>query len=148
MFNSGVSMRKLELLPVKVLRKTRIESPLDLVGAAEQHVLWKNKLGHHVTGRIKDELVSGLIGQDGICKLGSWIKGAELHDLRHTQAYRELDFAHALFHEFGGNIMEKLQQGDRGGAEELYKNEYSLAMQHIIKALTKINQLLEQSKLA
>lgn len=143
MFNSGVSMNKLERHGVKVLRKAYVEPTLDLIGAAEQHVLWKNKLGHHVTGRIKDELESGLIGQDGICKLGSWIKGAELHNLRNTQAYRELDFAHALFHEFGGNIMEKLQQGDRGGAEELYKNEYSLAMQHIIKALTKINQLLE-----
>ena len=117
---------------------------LNLVGAAEQHLLWKNRLGHHIQGDIDEALDAGLVGQSGICQLGAWIKGSELHALRGTQAYRELDSAHALFHEFGAEIIRRLKQGDRAEADSIFKNEYSLAMQHVAQALAKINQLLQE----
>ena len=117
---------------------------LDLVGAAEQHLLWKNRLGHHIQGDINEALDAGLVGQSGICQLGAWIKGSELHVLCGTPAYRELDSAHALFHEFGADIIRKLKQGDHAEADSIFKNEYSLAMQHIVQALTKINHLLQE----
>lgn len=125
-------------------RAKELRAQRNLVWAAEQHVLWKNRLGHHIQGAINEPLDSGLVGQDGICQLGSWIKGAEFHGLRDTQAYRELDFAHTLFHEFGAEIIEKLKHGNRAGADFTFKNEYTLAMQHIIQALTKIDQLLQE----
>lgn len=118
---------------------------LDLISAAEQHVLWKNRLGHHIQGNLDEALEEGLIGQSGICQLGSWLKGAELHDLRHTQAFRELDIAHAVFHEFGSDIVKKLKQGNRAEAASIHRNEYDLAMQHIVQALTKINQLMQKN---
>jgi hypothetical protein len=125
------------------LRKNDLRASRNLVGAAEQHVLWKNRLAHHIQGHIKEAVDIGLVGQSGVCQLGAWIKGAEFHQLRGTQAYRELDFAHALFHEYGAQIVTKLEQGDRAAADAIYKNEYSLAMQHVIQALTKINLLLQ-----
>ncbi|MDD4978589.1 MAG: CZB domain-containing protein [Gallionella sp.] len=125
------------------LRKNDVRASRNLVGAAEQHVLWKNRLAHHIEGHIKEALDAGLVGQSGICQLGAWIKGAEFHELRGTQAYRELDFAHTLFHQYGAEIMLKLEQGDRAAANAIYKNEYSLAMQHVIQSLTKINLLLQ-----
>lgn len=125
------------------MRKNEVRAERNLIGAAEQHVLWKNRMSHHIKGDIHEALDAGLVGQSGICQLGAWIKGAEFHELRGTQAYRELDFAHALFHEYGAEIMAKLEQGDRAAADALYRNEYSLAMQHVIQALTKINQLLQ-----
>ncbi|NNM80423.1 MAG: CZB domain-containing protein [Gallionella sp.] len=140
----GLGVNKKTIFPVDVLRKSQMREQLNLVGAAEQHVLWKNRMGHHVQGHLNEALDSGLVGQDGICQLGAWIKGSELHALSHTQAYRELDFAHDLFHEFGAGIIEKLNQGDHAGAHQLYKNQYSLAMQHIVGALTKINRLLQE----
>jgi hypothetical protein len=136
-------VNKRVVFPVLALRKKEVKVQLDLVSAAEQHVLWKVRLGHHVRGQLCDSVESGLVGQDGVCQLGSWINGYEFHALRATQAYRELDFAHSLFHDFGAAIVEKLHQGDRAAAEAIFKNEYSLAMQHIIQALTKINQLLQ-----
>lgn len=132
------------LFPVQIVAKQQ-GVHLDLIHAAEQHVLWKTCMGHHVHGRVKEPLETSLVGQDGICQLGTWINGAEFHALRDTRAYRELDFAHAMFHEYGALIVEKLKQGDSAGAGALYNNEYSTAMQHIIQALTKINHLLQQS---
>ncbi len=126
------------------LRKNEVRAERNLVGAAEQHVLWKNRLGHHIKGNIKEAMEVGLVGQSGICQLGAWIKGAEFHELRGTQAYRELDFAHALFHEHGAEIIERLTLGDHAGADALYQGEYTLALQHIIQALTKINLLLQK----
>ena len=128
---------------IMALRKNDVRASRNLVGAAEQHVLWKNRLAHHIEGHIKESLDAVLVGQSGICQLGAWIKGAEFHELRGTQAYRELDFAHTLFHQYGAEIMLKLEQGDRAAANAIYKNEYSLAMQHVIQALTKINMLLQ-----
>lgn len=125
------------------LRKNDVRASRNLVGAAEQHVLWKNRLAHHIEGHIKEALDAGLVGQSGVCQLGAWIKGPEFYELRGTQAYRELDFAHSLFHQYGAEIVHKLEQGDRDAALTVYKNEYSLAMQHVIQALTKINMLLQ-----
>ena len=137
-------MDKKAIFPVGVLRKSEMREQLNLVGAAEQHVLWKNRLGHHIQGHLNEALDSGLVGQDGICQLGAWIKGSELHALCGTPAYCELDSAHALFHEFGADIIRRLEQGDHAEADSIFKNEYSLAMQHIVQALTKINQLLQE----
>ena len=125
--------------------KTSARELLNLIAAAEQHVLWKLQLGHHVHGRTTDALELSAIGQDGVCQLGNWIHGHALQDFRDTSAYRELSFAHSLFHDFGAAIVEKLSEGDRDGAIEIYKNEYSLAMQHIIQSLTNINRLMRES---
>ena len=124
--------------------KAASREPLNLIAAAEQHVLWKLQLGHHVHGRTNESLESSAIGQDGVCQLGAWIHGHALQDFRDTSAYRELQFAHSLFHDFGAAIVEKLGDGDRDGAIEIYKNEYSLAMQHIIQSLTKLNRLMRE----
>lgn len=115
----------------------------DLIGAAEQHVMWKTHLGHHVRGAMREPVESALIGQDCICQLAVWINGEEFDHLRETGAYAALDSAHQLFHQLGGDIVQKLQQGDREGAEDLFHNDYSLAMINIIKALADINSLFE-----
>ena len=137
-------MNKKAIFTVDVLRESEMREQLDLVGAAEQHLLWKNRLGHHIQGDIDEALDPGLVGQSGVCQLGAWIKGWELHALCETRAYCELDSAHALFHEFGAEIIRRLKQGDRAEADSIFKNEYSLAMQHVAQALTKINQLLQE----
>lgn len=115
----------------------------DLIGAAEQHVQWKTHLGHHVRGAIRGPVQSALIGQESICQLAEWIAGHELGHLRETAAYGALDRAHQQFHQLGGDIVKKLHEGDGDGAEDLFHNDYSLAMINIIKALADINSLFE-----
>ncbi|MBK9160914.1 MAG: CZB domain-containing protein [Nitrosomonadales bacterium] len=114
----------------------------NLIAAAEAHVLWKAHLGHHVRGTIREPLESALIGQDGICQLGNWIRGSVFKPFRETEAYRQLNEAHLQFHEMGRNIVEHLKRGDRKGAEALFDNEYSLALRRILQSLTEINRLL------
>ena len=140
---AGINLKPVKR-PPRRHADAQVQPKLDLVGAAEQHVLWKNRLGHHIKGDLEEDLEEVQVGQSGICQLGAWLKGAELHALRDTQAFRELDIAHAVFHEFGSDIVKQLKQGNRTEAASIYRNEYNLAMQHIVQALTKINQLLQE----
>ena len=121
--------------------KRDMRDRINLISAAEQHVLLKAHLGHHVYGRTRDALDSSIYGHDGICQLGSWINGWVFEPFRESDAYKQLCHAHQQFHELGSSIIEKLQAGDRGGAEEVFRNEYSQSLHQIIQALTEINKL-------
>ncbi|HEX5337920.1 MAG TPA: CZB domain-containing protein [Gallionella sp.] len=117
---------------------------LNLIAAAEAHVLWKTRLGHHVNGSVREPLESALVGQDGVCQLGNWINGAAFMPFRDMDAYKELNDAHRQFHDLGVEIVAKLKAGDRCGAESLFKHEYSAALRRIIQSLTEINKQLRE----
>ena len=124
--------------------KREMRSRLNLVAAAEAHILWKTRLGHHVHGSIREPLESALVGQDGICQLGNWINGPVFEPLRGSDAYQQLYDAHRQFHQMGALIIEKLKASDHGGAEKIFANEYSQSLHQIIKALTEINKILQE----
>lgn len=115
---------------------------LSLIAAAEAHVVWKNRLGHHVQGVSPEPLGKALLGQDGICQLGSLIDGAAFADFRDVEEYRQLKAAHEQFHQLGTEIVEKLKRGDRDGARVLFENDYSLALLDILQSLSIINRML------
>lgn len=125
-------------------RRREMRDRLNLVAAAEAHVLWKNRLGHHVHGRIREPLESALVGQDGICQLGSWINGSVFEPFRDMDVYKQLSEAHRQFHELGVSIVDYLKRGDRSHAEAIFNNEYSRALRGIIQSLTEINKLLQK----
>ena len=124
--------------------KREMRSRLNLVAAAEAHILWKTRLGHHVHGSIREPLESAPLGQDGICQLGNWINGSVFDPLRGSDVYQQLSDAHQQFHQMGALIIEKLKAGDRSGAEKIFLNEYSLALRHIIQSLIDINKILQE----
>lgn len=115
---------------------------LNLLGAAEAHILWKARLGHHIEGNIREPLEHVLVGQSGFCQLGCWIAGSELEAFRDTPEFAQLEEAHRQFHQFGGLIVEKLKAGERAVAREIFRNEYNQALRTIIQALTGINRRL------
>ena len=117
---------------------------LNLIAAAEAHVLWKTRLGHHVRGSIREPLESALIGQDGVCQLGGWINGSVFDPIRDMDVYRQLNEAHRQFHQLGADIVDRLKAGDRSGAEAIFTNEYSQSLRRIIQSLTEINRLLQE----
>jgi len=116
---------------------------LNLVAAAEAHILWKTRLGHHVQGSIREPLESAPVGQDGICQLGNWINGSVFEPLHGSDVYRQLSDSHRKFHELGALIIEKLRAGDCIGADSLFRNEYSVSLRHIIQSLVEINKALK-----
>ncbi len=136
---------KVYLGPERRSPKRELRSKLNLVAAAEAHVLWKTRLGHHVQGNMRESLDSAPLGQDGICQLGSWINGSVLEPFCDPEVHRQLSDAHHQFHQYGIGIIEMLKAGDRNGAAEMFRNEYSISLRRIIRALTEINRQLQEN---
>ena len=126
-------------------QKHGLRSRPNLVAAAEAHILWKTRLGHHVQGNIRESLESAPLGQDGICQLGSWINGSVLEQFCGVEVHQQLREAHQQFHQFGDLVIERLKAGDRNGATEMFGNEYSQSLRRIIQALTEINKHLQEA---
>ncbi|MBI3221533.1 MAG: CZB domain-containing protein [Nitrosomonadales bacterium] len=116
---------------------------VNLLGAAEKHILWKNRLGHHVQGSIREPVEGILVGQSGICQLGSWLNGVASELLRELPEFEQLQQAHQRFHHLGGQIIEKLQVGHREQAAVIFRNEYNQALRHVIQGLTGLNKHLQ-----
>lgn len=115
---------------------------LNLIAAAEAHVVWKNRLGNHVRGLGHEPLGAALLGQDGVCQLGGLICGAAFAAFRGMDEHRQLRIAHEKFHQLAGVVIEKLNGGDQKSAETLFENEYSHALHDILQSLSTINRLL------
>jgi len=124
-------------------QKRELRNRFNLVAAAEAHILWKVRLGHHVEGNMRESLDSAPLGQDGICQLGSWINGSVLAPFCEPEMHRQLSEAHEQFHRLGVLVIEKLKAGDRRGAAAIFGNEYSQSLRRIIQALTAINKRLQ-----
>ena len=124
-------------------RRHELRDRLNLVAAAEAHIVWKARLAHHVQGSIRESLDSAPLGQDGICQLGNWIRGSVLEPFCEPEVHQQLSEAHQHFHQTGNLIIERLKAGDRNGAEELFTNEYTPSLRRIVQALTIINKQLQ-----
>lgn len=125
--------------------KRDLRERLNLVAAAEAHVLWKARLGHHVRGSAVEPLESALLGQDGVCQLGVWINSSVFAPLQDCSACLRLKEAHQNFHQYGEDIMAMLKAGNRPAAESLYNHQYSLALHDILQSLSEINHLLQEA---
>ena len=131
-----------EFVGKDVYRKRVMRDRLNLLAAAEAHVLWKTRLGHHVRGDIRESLESAPLGQDGICQLGNWINGSVLEPFCELDEFKQLKEAHRQFHQLGELIIEKLKAGDRSSAGTIFNTEYSQSLRRIIQSLTEINKQL------
>lgn len=116
---------------------------LNLIGAAEAHILWKARLGHHVEGHTRESLENVLVGQGGFCQLGCWIAGPELEPFRELPDFARLSNAHQQFHHLGTLIVERVRAGERAAAREIFRNEYNQSLHAIIQALTTISKHLQ-----
>lgn len=125
-------------------RKRDMRDKVNLLGAAEAHILWKTRLGHHVRGSLREPIEAMLVGQGGLCQLGTWLNSAEFNLLGSLPEFDHLRDAHQKFHQLGELIVEKLQVGHRDEAELLFKNEYNQSLRLIIQALTNINKYLQE----
>lgn len=115
---------------------------LNIIAAAEVHVVWKKRLGNHLRGAANEPLGAALLGQDGVCQLGRLISGAAFSEFQGMEEHRQLQLAHDAFHKFTTAVIEKLNAGDRAGAEAIFENEHSRALHDVIQSLSAINRLL------
>lgn len=122
--------------------KQGLRDRLNLIAAAEAHVVWKNRLGQRVHGMSSASLGSALLGQDGICQLGNLIDGPAFSVFKGLEEFGQLRDAHHRFHLLGHEVVKQLEVNDRLAAASLFDNEYSLALSKILQCLSKINKLL------
>ncbi len=115
---------------------------LNLFGLAEAHVQWKARLGHYVEGRLRESYEGVMVGQSGMCQLGSLINGSALVAFHHTPAFHALREAHRDFHIYGDLVLERLQTGERTGAKAAYYELYVPALHRLIEALATIQRQL------
>ena len=134
--------RQYELSDFDGYAKRGLRDRLNIIAAAEAHVVWKNRLGNHVRGVGHEPLGAALLGQDGICQLGRLINGTALAAFHEKDAYRQLRVAHEQFHRLALVVVDKLKAGDHTGATALFENEYSHALHNILQSLSQINRLL------
>ena len=113
---------------------------LNLIAAAEAHVLWKTRLGKHVQGLMREPLETAPLGQDGICQLGNWINGTVLKLLCEPDLLVQLGTVHQKFHQLGARVVAHLKAGDRKVAAALYDNEYSQSLDQLLQILAVINR--------
>lgn len=134
--------RQYELSDFDGYAKRGLRDRLNIIAAAEAHVVWKNRLGNHVRGVSHEPLGAALLGQDGICQLGRLINGTALAAFHEKDVYRQLRVAHEQFHRLALVVVDKLKAGDHTGATALFENEYSHALHNILQSLSQINRLL------
>ncbi|MDO8351071.1 MAG: CZB domain-containing protein [Gallionella sp.] len=134
--------RKYEAADFDSYGKRGLRDRLNIIAAAEAHVVWKNRLGNHVRGVSHEPLGAALLGQDGICQLGRLINGTALAVFHEKEVYRQLRVAHEQFHQLALVVVDKLKAGDHTGAAALFENEYSHALHDILQSLSQINRLL------
>jgi len=115
---------------------------MNIIAAAEAHVVWKNRLANHVRGTSLEPLGAAMLGQDGVCQLGNLINGSAFEEFHDMDEYGQLRDAHELFHQLSSEVVAKLNMGDRAAAAVLFEDGYSTALRVILQSLSKMNRLL------
>jgi len=122
--------------------KRGLRDRMNIIAAAEAHVVWKNRLGNYVRGLGLETLGAATLGQDGVCQLGNLINGSALLAFHDMPEYDQLREAHEQFHQLSCEVVDKLNAGDRDAAIALFENEYSTALRVILASLSKMNRSL------
>ncbi len=129
--------RKTGLLAARV---QKAQSHFDEAIAA--HVKWKLRLGKYIDGTSEEKLESSAICQDNACTLGQWIYG---DGTRHGELpqYRSLVEKHAKFHRCAGEVVRRVEAGDRSGARSLLNGEFSESAKDTVTAIMDLKNEIE-----
>ncbi len=122
--------------------KRGLRDRMNIIAAAEAHLVWKNRLGNHVRGISFEPLGAATLGQDGVCQLGNLINSSALLAFHDMPEYDQLRDAHEQFHQLSCEVVDKLNAGDRDAAATLFENGYSTALRVMLESLSKMNRSL------
>lgn len=124
-----------------------IRSEIDISECIAAHMKWKGRLQSYLDGTSEEKLDPMVICRDDQCALGKWIHGPAVNHFGGDEGFNKLRSDHAQFHFVAGNVVKKVQENDRAGADALMKSDYSQASREVIHDLTELNKHLygEQS---
>jgi methyl-accepting chemotaxis protein len=110
--------------------------------AIAAHVKWKLRLTQFIDGTSTEKLDSAVVCKDNLCALGKWIYGpGEAHkDVAH---YADLVGKHAHFHRCAGEVVRKVDSGDKTGAMSILKGEFASAAKETVTAIMDLRKEVE-----
>lgn len=102
--------------------------------AIAAHIKWKVRLSQFIDGTSTEKLQSASICKDNLCDLGKWIygEGASFKALPH---YQDLVKKHANFHLCAGDVVKKVEGGDKAGAKAALGGAFSAASKETVTAI-------------
>lgn len=125
-------------------KKAAIRSQIDLPQAIQAHVNWKVRLQNYVDGKSDEKLDPMVVCRDDQCALGKWIHGPAMDHFHEFEAFHQLRADHAQFHFVAGNVVKKVQENDRAGAEAIMTDEYRPISHKVVKELTDLDKLISE----
>lgn len=120
-------------------KKEDIKSEINIMDAITAHVVWKVRLQNYLNGTSTETLDPMVICRDDQCALGKWIHGPGMKHFHEHEAFHTLRADHAQFHYIAANVVKKVQENDRAGADALMDNEYAHTSRKVVHALNELN---------
>lgn len=102
--------------------------------AIAAHIKWKVRLSQFIDGTSAEKLQSASVCKDNLCDLGKWIygDGVKYKPLPH---YQDLVKKHANFHICAGEVVRKVEGGDKAGAHAALGGAFSAASKETVTAI-------------
>ena len=107
--------------------------------AIAAHIKWKVRLSQFIDGTSTEQLKSDTICKDNLCDLGKWIygDGAKYKALAN---YKDLQTKHANFHRCAGDVVKKVETGDRAGAKASLGGAFANASKETVAAIMELKK--------
>jgi hypothetical protein len=118
-------------------------SVFDAIGV---HREWQIRLRGYIRGIAIEKLDPQEVACDDRCALGKRLHGPAFAHFRNDPNFLRLIRGRNKFHHFVSEIVTKVHENDRTGAENLLKFEFSLAFVKVIADLLKLDKMLKQLK--
>jgi len=107
--------------------------------AIAAHIKWKVRLSQFIDGVSTEQLSSATICKDNLCDLGKWIYG-EGAKYKVAPHYQDLVKKHANFHICAGDVVKKVEHGDRAGAKSALSGTFAIASKETVTAIMELKK--------
>lgn len=97
---------------------------LDMKGAIDAHMKWRERLTDHLNGKSTETLEIGVVACDDNCALGKWIYSTGKQKFSHLNELEALRTAHAEFHLCAGDILLKHEADEKEAAAEILNSKF------------------------
>jgi hypothetical protein len=107
--------------------------------AVAAHIKWKVRLSQFIDGTSTEKLESATICKDNLCDLGKWIYG-EGTKYKVAAHYTDLVTKHASFHKCAGEVLKKVEAGDKPGAKAILSSQFAAASKDTVNAIMQVKK--------
>lgn len=116
---------------------------MDFDDTIAAHIKWKVRLNQFIDGTGAEQLNSADVCRDNLCDLGKWIHG-EGSRFEATPHYHDLVKKHANFHVCAGEIVKKVEGGDKAGAKAALGGPFAGASRETVAAIMALRSVAEK----